>query len=108
MKKQLVIIGIIASLICVELSGCTTSDKDKIVGTWRISGSDEFWLFLDNSTMATPAGTYYYRFENGSLIIEMNTESVLRYRFSGNDDLVLTYIEPLNLYGHYLTLTRKL
>jgi ABC-type Fe3+-citrate transport system substrate-binding protein len=49
MKKQLVIIGIIAILITVELSGCSTQnnnenqdnntispEESKFVGTWKI------------------------------------------------------------------------
>ena len=46
-RKQFVIIGIVALLICVGLSGCNQisnvflTDEDKLVGTWN---SDGIWL----------------------------------------------------------------
>jgi len=47
MKKQLVIIGIIALLVSVGLSGCNEisnvflTDKDKLIGTWN---GEEIWV----------------------------------------------------------------
>ena len=39
MKKQLLIIGIIVLLVCVELSGCTNNpldtERNKFIGTWK-------------------------------------------------------------------------
>jgi hypothetical protein len=53
MKKQLVIIGIVALLVCVGLSGCESnpliSDKDKFVGTWQTSGGLTY-VFFSNGT----------------------------------------------------------
>lgn len=105
--RKAIIYGFIALFVTIGLSGCTTtkSDKDKIVGTWQVSGSDTVWVFSSNGTVTLPAGIYNYRFENGSLKIDPNR--VYKYRFSDNDDLVLTYIEPAKLNGQSITLTRK-
>ena len=49
MKKQLVIIGIVALLVTVWLSGCNqvsnrlNPDRDKFLGTWKV-------VKLNNST----------------------------------------------------------
>lgn len=105
--RKAIIYGFISLFVTIGLSGCTTtkSDKDKIVGTWQVSSSDTVWVFSSNGTVTLPAGIYNYRFENGSLKIDPNR--VYKYRFSDNDDLVLTYIEPAKLNGQSITLTRK-
>jgi hypothetical protein len=51
MKKQFVIIGIVALLVCGCLSGCNSliSDKDKFVGTWKTSLGVTSVLFSDGT-----------------------------------------------------------
>lgn len=65
MKKQLVIIGIIALLVCVGLSGCNqisnsyTTEKNKFIGTWT--------YVVPSGTGSNYSFTYYF-FSNGTFI----------------------------------------
>ena len=40
MKKELIIIGIIAILFCVELSGCNSSTEEKSIPVEKILGEE--------------------------------------------------------------------
>jgi hypothetical protein len=65
MKKQLVIMGTFAILVCVGLSGCNQisniflTDEDKLVGTWNSEG-----IWLDVPTVLVFSS-------NGALKIEV-------------------------------------
>ena len=60
-QKQFVIIGIVALLVCVELSGCNQisnvflTDEDKLVGTWN---SDGIWLDVPTVIVFSSNGTF--------------------------------------------------
>lgn len=60
-RKQFVIIGIVALLICVGLSGCNQisnvflTDEDKLVGTWN---SDGIWLDVPTVLEFSSNGTF--------------------------------------------------
>lgn len=60
-KKQFVIIGIVALLVCVGLSGCNQisnvflTDEDKLVGTWN---SDGIWLDVPTVIVFSSNGTF--------------------------------------------------
>jgi hypothetical protein len=60
-QKQFVIIGIVALLICVGLSGCNQisnvflTDEDKLVGTWN---SDGIWLDVPTVIVFSSNGTF--------------------------------------------------
>ncbi len=104
MKKQLVIIGIVAILVTVELSGCSiqnnnenqenntiSSEKNKFVGTWENTTS---YLTLDLSTdgtctMWTYIGTWDLK--DGKLVINVPSAGVpftysYIYIFFNNDE----------------------
>jgi ABC-type oligopeptide transport system substrate-binding subunit len=56
MKKKLVILGIVAILVCVGLSGCNqqmsnsiSPKKSKFVGTWHNSTTVNIDLFSDGT-----------------------------------------------------------
>jgi hypothetical protein len=60
-RKQFVIIGIIALIVCVGLSGCNQisnvflTDKDKLVGTWNTDG---IWLDVPTVIVFSSNGTF--------------------------------------------------
>jgi len=98
MKKQLIIIGIIAILVTVGLSGCN-STEEKIIGKWQgemNSGEIDTCTFYRNGsaflTYSNPSysefGDYwtFYTIAEDKLII---TETVYKFTFS-NDDRTLT------------------
>ena len=47
MKKQLVIIGIVAILVSVGLSGCV-DDRSKFVGVWKVNGGETVGIWERN------------------------------------------------------------
>jgi len=56
MKKQLIIIGIVAILVSVGFSGCSSSPKDKLIGTWEYeSGGGDYdydtYTFYNNGSV---------------------------------------------------------
>jgi hypothetical protein len=105
MKKQLVIIGIVALLLIVGLSGCNqisnpfTSEKDKFVGTWRNTTKNitrTISLFSDgNCTFSTLNGTWDLKnltgtwdLKNGTFIMKFPDSHLtypFYYVFSDND-----------------------
>ena len=96
MKKQLLIIGIIALLFFVELSGCeqksnmSTPDKSKFVGTWQnttMNITRTISVFSDGScSFSNLTGTW--ELQNGIFLMKF-PDSGLTYRFyylfSNND-----------------------
>ena len=92
MKKQLVIIGFVTLLICIEVSGCSSlmSDKDKFVGTWKSPGGEISVLFYDGTlTVAGVSGTWQVK--DNMLVIAMAnlpTQSTYSYAFSNGDKTV--------------------
>ena len=105
MKKQLIIIGIVALLLIVGLSGCNqisnpfTSEKDKFVGTWRNTTKNitrTISLFSDgNCTFSTLNGTRdlknltgIWDLKNGTFIMKFPDSHLtypFYYVFSDND-----------------------
>ena len=99
MKKQLVIVGIVALLVCVGLSGCNyiTSDKNKFIGTWIGPLSLEYTgatilenitlIFISDGTLSegiTSGGTWDIK--DGKLVINDGIGMrVFSYSFSNGD-----------------------
>jgi uncharacterized protein YceK len=103
MKKQLEIIGIVALLVAVGLSGCNqvsntiTSEKNKFVGTWKNTTLDlttTINLFSDGtcSYLGLP-GTWDVK--DGKLVMDFTDSGFTwkyNYVFSNNDrTLSLTF-----------------
>ena len=103
MKKQLVIIGILAILVTIELSGCEdinkniNPEKNKFVGTWQNTTLDlttTINLFSDGtcSYIGLP-GTWDVK--DGKLVMDFTNSGVnwiYNYVFSNNDrTLSLTF-----------------
>ena len=97
MKKQLVIIGIVAILVSVGLSGCEdinkniNPEKSKFVGTW-INSTSPFTtinLFSDGTcSYSSYSGTWDLK--DGKLVIDLMSATVpftltYYYIFSDND-----------------------
>ena len=63
MKKQLVMIGILAVLVSFVLSGCTNnsleSEINKFVGTWKLDGIDivTITFYLNGTCLYVVSGT---------------------------------------------------
>jgi hypothetical protein len=97
MKKQLVIIGIVALLVCVGLSGCTqisntlNPEKQKFIGTWKtpfMGGPYNITMdFLSDGTYTDSlmySGTWDLK--DGKLVITTQIgSSTHHYSFSNND-----------------------
>jgi len=70
MKKKLTIIGIIAILACVGLSGCNEisnlflSDEDKLVGTWN---SVDIWTDVPKLIIFSLNNTFIVEFKIGTV-----------------------------------------
>ena len=99
MKKQLIIIGVVAILVTVGLSGCNqesnplTSDKDKFVGTWE-GEEKNIVVYYSNGTLTTNGGMAIWEIKDGLLVIESGNISIsLSYKFS-NDDKTLVFTNP--------------
>jgi hypothetical protein len=90
MKKQLAIMGIIAILVCVGLSGCNeisntiNPEKNKLVGTWKET-TVIFVLFSDGTlSMGMLSGTW--EIKDGNLVLNYPpTALVFSYAFSNSD-----------------------
>jgi hypothetical protein len=111
MKKQLILIGTLAVLVCVGLSGCNQisnlflSEADKFVGTWNTDG---IWMnvptvleFFSNGTVTAKVelGTIVFTITDGNWSIQDKTltmeigdlisQTTYSYQFS-SDDKILT------------------
>jgi hypothetical protein len=111
MKKQLILIGTLAVLVCVGLSGCNQisnlflSEADKFVATWNTDG---IWMnvptvleFFSNGTVTAKVelGTIVFTITDGNWSIQDKTltmeigdlisQTTYSYQFS-SDDKILT------------------
>lgn len=107
MKKHLMLIGTIAILVCIGLSGCNQisnlflSDEDKFVGTWN---TDEIWMdvptvlkFFSNGTITAIVELGIFDFtisdgnwdmHDGTLTMEIGdliSQTTYSYQFSEDD-----------------------
>jgi hypothetical protein len=99
MKKQLVIIGIIALFVFVGLNGCEQSiiksDRDRFVGTWNavLNGITYHWVFFSNGSGSRTTALMNWTIKDEKLVIEFKGLTVpYSYSFSNNDK-TLTLIE---------------
>jgi len=100
MKKQLVIIGIVAILVTVGLSGCNqvsntlNPDKNKFVGTWTGQNSVYNFAFFSDGTGSFGLYSLTWDIKDGKLVMVTSDQSVTMsysYAFSNNDrTLILT------------------
>jgi hypothetical protein len=117
MKKQLVIIGIVALLVSVGLSGCNDiflTDEDKLIGTWNSEG---IWLDVPTVIVFSPNGTFKSTIDfppiqatsegkwdmNDGVItmelVDITPQTNYTYQFSENSrTLTLTSIDGNNSY----------
>jgi hypothetical protein len=101
MKKQLIIIGTIAILVCVGLSGCTTNEE-KVLGRWKTtiphSNITAIFNFFTN-------GSYYedlyennnetyiwgtYTIKDETIVLQIGgVNHTVYYSFSNNDNILI-------------------
>ena len=103
MKKQLVIVGIVAVLISVGLSGCnensntSNTEKNRFIGTWHSSTGYPSILKFFKDGKCTYGYNGTWELIDGKLFINLTNillETTYDYTFSSNDKtLTLTYIE---------------
>lgn len=115
MKKQLVIIGIVALLVCVEFSGCNqisntlNPEKSRFVGTWVSSDNVSLDLFSDGTcAFAIMSGTWDLK--DGKFVIDLPSSTVpltstWNYVFS-NNDRTLTLIPTSSTTGAGMVLQK--
>ena len=111
MKKQLVIIGILAILVCSGLSGCNqinntlNPEKSKFVGTWQNSTSLVIDLFSDGKcTFQSINGTWDLK--EGKLVLVLSTGSTITYKYLfSNNDRTLSLINLT--YGTTFSVTKQ-
>lgn len=100
MRKQLVLMGIIALLLCVGLSGCNevnntiNTERSKFVGKWQnISVTYDF--FSDGTFTNRNGQSGTWDLKDGKFILnytDSNVPYTYNYAFSNNDrTLTLTY-----------------
>ncbi|MBE3137086.1 MAG: hypothetical protein IMZ43_06830 [Thermoplasmata archaeon] len=128
MKKQLVIIGIVALLVTVGLSGCNeinnNTEKNRFIGTRRAFEPTELiYEFFSNGTII---GTFIdshenqffgnlsnhsshgtWELKNGKLVLTISEviSSTLDYHFSNNDTILI--ITPSGTTDQNLTLIKQ-
>jgi len=120
MKKQLVIIGILALLVSVGLSGCNEisnvflTDEGRLIGTWNSEG---IWLDVPTVIMFSSNGTFkstidfpvfqtisegIWAMNDGIItmeIVDINSPTNYTYQFSeDNRTLTLTPIDSNDSY----------
>ena len=117
-QKQLTIIGIVAMLVCVGLSGCNSTtdntstnrqvvDKEKFIGTWSGHSESECCGSQNKTIIFNSSGTvewgdplpYTYSVEGDTLYIgygELSTqEDAYSYSFKNNyTTLTLSLLTP--------------
>jgi hypothetical protein len=97
LKKHLVIIGIVAILVSVRLSGCDQvnntlyPEKSKFVGTW-INATSPFTTIklLSDGTCSYSSYSGTWDLKNGKLVIDLTSATApftltYNYIFSNND-----------------------
>jgi hypothetical protein len=96
MKKQLLIIGIVAILFSVGLSGCNQinntliPEKNKFVGTWKNTTSHMTLDLSSNGTCSMWSYTGTWDLKDGKLVIDLQSVGVpitytYIYLFFNND-----------------------
>jgi uncharacterized protein (TIGR03066 family) len=103
MKKQLVIIGIVAILVSVGLSGCDQqknpqTDQNKLVGTWNatVQNNSVTIVFFSNGTMTVTAmeisvsGTYEIKGDQLVITSQQSGMETYDYSFTLDGKLSLT------------------
>ncbi len=101
MKKQLLIIGILAIFVGIGLSGCTDNkngpsiiDDERFLGRWTtpIIGTNETFIFyfwtnmsLSVASLAGMSWTTYTITDNNTLVINDYGE-IITYEYSFSDD----------------------
>ena len=98
MKKLILFLGIILTLLLVSLSGCTNEDNNtdfdddlaKFVGTWRYGSESNQLKYTFNSDGTYSHGTTNgtYEIEDGELVLHGFTTLRYEYEFSDNDNTV--------------------
>jgi hypothetical protein len=101
MKKQLVIIGIVAILVSIGLSGCNdvnntiNIEKNRFIGIWQNSTGYPPILEFSKDGRCTYGGNGTWDLIDGKLVINLpsyNLNDTYNYAFSNNDKtLTLTF-----------------
>jgi hypothetical protein len=100
MRKQLVMLGTIALLFCVGLTGCTNNsldtEKNKFIGTWNHPEQNSAGVWTNTTYTYHTNGTFSYStfggtwdINNGNLTMILQGQfpatMVYSYSFSNND-----------------------
>jgi len=99
MKKPLVIIGIVAILVGVGLSGCNQvriPEKERFVGSWQNTTGYPSLIEFSKNGSCTYGAVGTWDLKDGKLVINIpsyNLNDTYNYAFSNNDKtLTLTLI----------------
>lgn len=105
MKKPLEIMGIIAILISIGLSGCNQNsntlnpERNKFVGSWDNSNqSDSPWTLFSDSTWTHGLQTGTWDLKNGKFIVDSQSgiSAVYTYVFSNNEKTLTLILSGQN------------
>ena len=102
MKKKIVIIGIIALLLCVGLSGCNqisntlNPERNKFIGIWKESNSLSHVTFFPNGSCSFGDSDLSWDIKDGHLLTADPTQTIqITYTYSfSNNDKTLTLSAP--------------
>ncbi len=106
MKKQIILLGTVILIICINLSGCNDkSNKDKFIGSWEEETGEYSWsiytfnadntLEINNGKLS---GTWSLSGNKVILVVdgEEQTTQEFTYAFSDNDNILsLTFHEAI-------------
>jgi hypothetical protein len=131
MKKQLLIIGIVALLVSVGLSGCDqvsntlNPEKNKFVGTWKgrttldivavFDPTNVTLTFFSDNTYSINSLSNTWEIKDGKLVLGGTSlltnsplQTVYSYTFANNDrTLTITDVAGNNTPLSYLVLTKQ-
>jgi hypothetical protein len=107
MKKQLVIIGIVAILITVGLSGCNSSpeeqptlgqvvNKEKFVGTWKNTTISMTLNLSSNGTCKLFSLSGIWDVKNETFVMEFPDGNIFTYNYAFSKTYITLYLTSLS------------
>jgi hypothetical protein len=108
MKNQIILLGMVILLICIELSGCNEinnsipSEEDRFVGTWKHETgiNDEIITFFSNGTGLLAGDPTTWEIKDGNVVIYLfEGEMTLTYDYSFSDDDNELTLTPVGVRG---------
>lgn len=103
MRKKLIIIGIIALLICVGLSGCSGNSQDnkRFIGSWvnYTDYGDFTYTFFNDGTCSIPIGYAHvqatYKIDGNQITFKWEPSNIEVYNYSFSSEGNTLYLTKI-------------